>query len=306
MSAERVWDYTTIDQFLRCRKKYYWRMVRDLNPITISPALSFGKMVHLSLEKYYKEGYDAAVAVWEGYQDREGDELRTRANGLKLMETYARVYKNCPFKVLDVEVGFAVPVYNPTDTCVNCNGVLLEEENCCILCKYPKSILYGGRIDAIIEWDSQLFALEHKTTSILGYSYFEQFRPNMQVDGYVYAVSQLMGKKCQGAVINALEPWKEVKRVTDKTKKPEDHFARKPVMRSDEELKDWSLEVNQIVCDILKTEKDHRFYKTKSACFQYNYSCPYKQLCLYGDDERLVKKDYEISKWEPYKIATED
>ena len=300
---ERMWDYTTLDMYLRCKRKYYWRIVRDLEHMTTSPALDFGKTVHASLEAYYKNkrSLPEAMKVWDSYITKEGDELRTQANGQKLMEWYDKVYQHCPLEILQVEIGFAVPVYNPTEFCVKCSKQLEMHKENCPNCNYPRSIMYCGRIDGLAKWDGQLFALEHKTTSVMGYSYFEQFRPNMQIDGYTYAASQLLQEPCAGAIVNALEPWKEVKRVTEKTKKPEDHFARKPIMRSAEELKDFALEVNQLVCEILQAEEKQVYYKTKSACFQYNYSCPYKQLCLYGDDERLIKKDYNVSKWEPYK-----
>lgn len=282
--TERIFDYTTLDLFLQCRKKYYWRMVRHLNPKTVGPALEFGKAIHLALESYYRDGLDAALnAFSESYKDREGEELRTVANGLKLIKEYARVYQIEPFKVLDLEIGFVVPVESEIG-----------------------AIMYAGRLDGIIEWDKQIFVLEHKTTTLLRSNFFKQFHPNMQIDGYTYATSVYTGKKCHGVVVNALEPWKEVKRATEKTKHPENHFARDVSSRSDNELKDFALQANQIVRDILLCEERMEFYQNKKTCFSYNYECPYKQLCLYGDDERLLNRDYTIEKWEPYKEKEND
>jgi recombinational DNA repair protein RecR len=307
---DRIWDFTTLDTFLTCRRKYYWRMVRHLVPKTVAPALEFGKAIHLGLEAYYnakKNGVVAALdpaikAFVEGYKDREGEELRTVENGIKLLTGYALVYQNEPIEVTDVEVGFVVPIKNESPECVHCGNIFTSTiEEVCSNCKESRIILYGGRLDALVKWDGQLFVLETKTTAMLRGSFFKQFEPNMQVDGYTLAAIRYTGKHCVGVIINALEPWKEVKRPTEKTKKLEDHFARHISSRSDKDLVDFSNQAHQIIRDIKLCEDTGEFYQNKHACFNYNYECPYKQLCLYGDDQRLVDKDYIVEKWEPFK-----
>ena len=286
MTTDRIWDNSTIDLFLKCRKKYEYRHVMDLEAKTVSPALEFGKAIHLGLEAYYthQRSLDEAVRAFATcYSDREGDELRTVENGVKLLTTYAEVYKHESLEILGLEQGFAVPVPHPD--------------------KPGHSIIYGGKLDGLVKWDGAVYVLEHKTTSALNYSYFEQFRPNQQLDGYVYGARALTGLPIAGVLVNALEPWKEVKRVTDKTKRPEDHFARAPIQRSEIELEDFARDVNEIVGEILKCEQDNRYYKTRSACRDFNYNCVYKDLCLYGPDERFIKANYNVKKWEPYVVG---
>ena len=281
--SERIWDNSTIDLFLKCRKKYQYRMVLDLESKTISPALDFGKCIHLALESYYKNNRDLnsmITAFAENYSDKEGDDLRTVENGVKLLAQYHEVYKNESIEILDLEVGFAVPIAHPDNP--------------------SKHIIYGGRIDGLIKWDSEIYVLEHKTTSRLGYTYFDQFRPNQQLDGYVYGARALTGLPVKGVLLNAMEPWKEVKKVSAATKKPEDHFARSPIMRNEDELIDFARDVNDIVEEIIKCEQKDRYYKTRSACKDFNYNCVYKDLCLYGMDERFIKRDFSINKWAPY------
>ena len=94
-----------------------------------------------------------------------------------------------------------------------------------------------------------------------------------------------------------VSPMKELKRITTKSKKPEDHFQRYPATRSPMLKERFKLNVNRLVRDILWCEENNEFYEAekKEACFYYNYDCPYKMLCLYGDDERtdaqLVKDE---------------
>lgn len=278
---EKIWDYTSLNIFLSCRRKYYWRMVRHLEPKTVSPALTFGLALHAALDAYYTEGIEKALEIFKAtYKDREGEELRTVANGIKLLEAYAVVYKHEPFKVLGKpETGFVFPIGD---------------------------ILWGGRMDLPVEWNGDLYIVEHKTTARLASNFFKQFTPNMQVTSYIAGAQQYLGKKCHGCVINALEPWKQLKRPSAKSKKTEDHFARYVATRSQDDIEDFYATVSGIVSDIIECESGlNNFYPNESNCFSYNYDCPYKQLCVYGDDDRFIKRDYNISKWEPYKQLAE-
>lgn len=278
---EKTWDYTALDTFLTCRRKYYWRMVRHLSPIGVAPALMFGLAIHDALDAHYSKGPEAGLNKFrETYKDTEGDEIRTVANGIKMLEHYARIYKHEPFKVIGVpETGFVFPI---------------------------GEYLWGGRIDLPVEWDNDLYIVEHKTTATLRNTYFKQFDLNMQVTSYILAAEEFLGRKCQGCVINVLEPWKELIRPTAKSKRPEDHFARKPMTRTKMHKDAFRENIPRIIKDILWCEKNDQFYPNEHACFSYNYDCPYKTLCMYGEDERFIARDYKVDKWEPYKTEEKD
>lgn len=284
--SERIYDFTTLDTFQTCRRKYYYFAVRHLQTRTKSNALLFGGAIHDALDIHYLAkkageagGMDKAIANFEAtYADREGDDLRTVNNGVKLLTNYADVYANEPFKVVGKpETGF---VYLIGD------------------------ILMGGRMDLLVEWDDVLWVMEHKTTSKIGLSYFKQFALDKQITGYIVGAETYTGRKVMGCLVNVLQPWKEVKRVTAKTKTVRDHFMRDPMNRS-QMLKDrYKLNVQRIVRDINWCEENNEFYEAekKEACFYYNYDCPYRMLCQFGEDEKLIEQEYVTQKWEPYKI----
>ena len=277
-SKERIWDFTTIDDFQRCRRFYYWRHIRNLAPKVPGSALVFGGAIHTALDVYYLDGLVKAIATFrETYKDREDDVLRTVENGVKALKWYAKVYSKEPFTILGKpEAGFVFPI---------------------------GEIMWGGRMDLPIEWDGQLWIVEHKTTSRLDVNYFKQFALDKQLTGYTIGAEEFFGRECRGCIINVIEVWKDLIRPTPKSKLPEDHFVRDPVMRSTR-LKDRFKEnVQKIVRDILWCEENDEFYEAekKDVCFSYNYDCPYRCLCEYGEDERVIEKDYVTSKWEPYK-----
>lgn len=279
-SKDRIWDYTTIDMFQRCRKYYYWRIVRDLDTKTTSPALLFGGALHDALDAYYTNGLVKAIEKFrETYVDREGEEIRTVDNGVKVLEWYAKVYANEPFTVLGKpEVGFVFPIGN---------------------------ILWGGRMDLPVEWDGQLWVMEHKTTTRLDSNFFKQFSLDKQVTSYTVGAEAFFSRPCAGCIVNVIEPWKELKRPTERSKRPEDHFVRDPVRRP-QVLKDrFKLNIQRIVRDILWCEENNEFYEAelKTACFYYNYDCPYRTLCEYGEDEKVIEREFKVDHWEPYKLG---
>ena len=284
--SDRIYDFTTLDTFQTCRRKYYYFAVRNLQTKTKSNALLFGGAIHNALDIYYiarKAGEDggmekAITAFEQEFVDREGDEIRTLATGTKLLRNYADVYANEPFVVVGKpETGFVYPI---------------------------DDVLMGGRMDLLVEWDDVLWVMEHKTTSKIGASYFKQFALDKQITGYIVGAETYTGRKVMGCMVNVLQPWKEVKRVSAKTKTMRDHYMRDPMTRSPALKERYKLNIQRIVRDIEWCEANNEFYEAekKEACFYYNYDCPYRQLCQFGEDEKLIEQEYVVSKWEPYKI----
>jgi len=283
--SERIWDNSTISCFQTCRRKYYYQYVRHLQPAMKSAPLIFGTAIHDALDCYYKNkdkdvGIIEAVKLFKSsYSTPEGESLRTVENGVKMLTWYSIKYKGEPFTVYGKpEEGFVF---------------------------FIGELLYGGRLDLPVEWDGQLWIMEHKTTTRLGASYFNQYELDKQITGYIIALEEYSGRKCSGAIINVLEPWKDVKRVSAKTKKPEDHFLRKPISKSEDLKQRFRYNVQAIVRDILWCEQHGEFQEAekKEACFYYNRDCPFLQLCQYGENERVIKRDYIVKKWEPFSTA---
>ncbi|KKN15951.1 hypothetical protein LCGC14_0980840 [marine sediment metagenome] len=272
---ERIYDYTALDMFQQCHKKFYWRMIRHLTPKDVATALMFGRDIHEALRIYYTKGLDKALAWFgETYKEKPFEKLRTIDNGLKMLKGYAEVYMHEPFNIIATEVGFSVPFGD---------------------------IMYAGRLDALVEWGGDLYVLEHKTTAGLRGNYFKQWSPHMQIEGYIYAAEQFTGRKCMGCVVNALEVWKDVQKTTAKTKRLADHYGRSPESRSKEQLDEFCWEVRDTVDEIRMCTREMKWRKQKHTCFSYNYECPFKQLCMYGDDPRTLKRDYVEEVWTPYK-----
>ena len=282
---ERIWDYSTLSSFQTCRKKYYWEHIRNLKPKIKGAALEFGGAIHSALDEYYtsKDMEKVKQVFTQNWKDREGDEIRTVDNGIKMLEWYSRKYQHEPFTPLGKpEQGFVFVIGD---------------------------ILFGGRIDLPVEWDGNLWIMEHKTTTRLGSGYFNQYELDKQITGYIVAAeSYFKGRKVMGCIVNVMEPWKELIRPTAKSKAPEDHFARSPITRTDFLKERFKLNVQRIVRDIHWCEENNEFMEAekKEVCQYYNRPCPYLQLCQYGEDERVMERDYMVEKWEPFKVKEDE
>src|SRR5437867_2986696 len=114
---------------------------------------------------------------------------------------------------LDCQCGPQAKIVTPDNTtpmCTKC-GEHLEE------------IEYGGIFDGLVEWDSSVYVLEHKSTSQLGSYYFDQFKPNNQITGYIWGGGTLSGMRVGGAIVNAIgvykaSPTKFERQITNRSK----------------------------------------------------------------------------------------
>ena len=241
-----------------------------LVPIEGATSLAFGHSMHEGWASFYKgEGEEATLKAFaSGYKDfpvPEGDK-RTLKRGLECLEDYTKRYKHNPFKVIDVEVSHQVKIH--------------------------PLLTYAARMDLIIEWEGKIYVMEHKTTSKLGSYFFDTFKLNHQVDGYHFACTDKYGE-CHGTWIDAMLIAKTkfncLRDIVGRGPKHKEHFI--------EELLD-------IEKNMRWAEKEQSYPLDKGSCDYYG-ACPYKDLCYYRYDEkilsRVIETRYTESIWDAAK-----
>ncbi len=258
-----VLDYTTISDFLTCRKRYYWRHRMNLVPKVVSTPLLFGSAWHKAMEAYWTEKGDPVVVFTAAYKDvevAEGDK-RTLDRGLKVLDDYIKRYPLGMFEVIASE------------------------------CSHSRSInglTYCGRMDKGILWGGDKYVMEHKTTSQLGFTFFNQFALNHQVDGYIWLGVDKFGE-CAGVLIDAV--------LIAKTKF---NCMRDVATRTAEDTEKFEMELQDIAVNIRWAIDNDSFPKNKSMC-QYYGECPYRDACLYRGDKRIIEGRYRVSRWDAEK-----
>jgi hypothetical protein len=162
--------------FLQCRKKWFYGWVEKLEPKKPDNKLFFGSLFHKWLEIYYANDCnfvlaDFEVSVWLNQQDLSGmeqteiDELKKLFKGVR--ENYVATYQgiDSEWKVLGTEVEFLV---------------MLDKE-----------VFFTGTIDIVYEdGDGKIRFGDHKCVSSLT-MYEEKARMDRQISRYWWALQKI-------------------------------------------------------------------------------------------------------------------
>lgn len=274
MHTPSEFDYTMLSTYMRCPKRYYYRMVRNLVGKVKPLAPEFGKWIHKALDVWFVErDMDKAIQVFKNnYVGSDSDQKRTVPVGEKLLRLYAEKYAHEGFTILESEKEFCVDL--------------------------PTGDKLIGRIDKIIEWDNVIYVMDHKTTSRLGYEFFYKIKPNMQFDGYIYAARKMGYTACNGVLLDALLVAKgllvpsQLSRLTP--------LARDLSTRSDEELQLYIDNVSMILNSVKNSYETEKWIMNTEGCCDF-IECPYRKICKEEKDiqERIISMDYTEDKWDP-------
>jgi len=308
----------------QCPAKYHLRKL-GWTTRRRSGALSFGGALHEGLAEWYRtgSGEKALMKIGEVWpESAPADDYRNKQKCLTVMLEYMKVYGHEPFKVVMagdkplIEVAFTLDTgmyldcigykvgENPDGSSrweLGCGWRWSEdgfryspthgEDNICPKCGHElEPIEYGGIMDGVVEFGPQIYVLEHKSTSQLGPTYFNQFKPNNQVTGYVWAGGVMSGKRAGGAIINAIGVYK-----AGATK-----FERKPTSRSDAEIAEWLENVRRECNAIRRCEVTGEYAMRTTACTMYGL-CEYHSVHTLPPGtarERRLEQDYVKEHWD--------
>lgn len=272
-------DNFALTNFQTCPAKYELRLVKGWTSRRRSSALAFGGGFHEGLAVWYKTGDLAAAltAIHDKWDESVSiDDYRTKEKAIQVMIDYVKRYPAESFSVVGKDAGrpmIEVPFVLDT-------GMVTDD---------GEPIEYGGIFDGLIDFNSQLWVLEHKTTSQLGSYYFDQFKPNNQVTGYIWAAEQLSGRKVHGAIINAIGVYK-----TGSTK-----FERGMTARHPQELVEW-LENVRNVCNQIRWAEKNGFSLSTQACTLYG-KCEYHSVHVLSHEverQKRLEQDYIQEAWD--------
>jgi len=185
-------SYSMWRVFANCRKKAYWRYIRNLVPITRDKNLDFGTVIHSALDLWH--GGVGIAAVRSFLRAEYGRAVAGRnpldyAKALAMVDGYARRYPEGsePFKVVALERVFRGDIHNPaTGAC-------------------SRKLDLGGKVDGLVQTqDGRYWLLEHKTATNPDGSYLENLWTDFQITLYSYYVQKLFGVNLSGVLYNIL------------------------------------------------------------------------------------------------------
>lgn len=295
-------DNFALTMFQTCPAKYQLRIMEHWTSRRKSAALGFGGALHEGLAAWYKTGdkIKSLQAIDEAWPaGLPVDDWRTKEKCLQVMVDYIKQWPKESFEV----IGYPeVPMIENTFTletgiylrCQACLAVDVSDvwDESCSNCEIPKEkIEYGGIFDGLVNFGTQAFVFEHKTTSMMGDYYFNQFRPNNQITGYIWAGRQLSGQPVTGAIINAIGIYR-----VGATK-----FRREITTRTDDDIKHWLLNVHA-TCEMIKDAERKQFFPWHTgSCTMYG-KCEFHDVHVLGTereqkmwlDQQFMKKPWDF------------
>lgn len=302
-------DNFALQTFQACPKKFDFRMVQGWTVRRKSAALGFGGALHEGLATWYRTGElkQSLTAIAEHWPENSPvDDYRNIGKCLEVMRDYTHEYPKESFSIIGfpdspmIEMTFTLD----TEMFLNCPACRTPPKiqivdgppfaissSTCDVCQSPlERIEYGGIFDGMIEFSGSVYVFEHKSTSQLGAYYFNQFKPNNQVTGYVWAGSMMSGERTGGALINAIGVYK-----ASKTK-----FERRLTNRSKHEISEWLVNLRSSCQQIDDAKRYNEWPRFTHNCTMYGM-CEYHSVCVLGNEkERLARleTDYVRDKWE--------
>lgn len=326
-----VIDNSSIETFTTCPTYAMYHLVYAREAHARNAALTFGGAVHVGMEHIEKdEGKvrifnaamherewtetDTAQSVLRYFTENPTppDEYRTPTCALEVLAHY-RVRKTFPdyqWKVLSDNNGLLVerPFELPL-------GVLeVNEEIQLPHWPIPRlvkriHVAWSGRIDLVVESNLKNRICDHKTTSIAGDQFVQDFQLSNATIGYLWAAQQLWPDlDISGFVLNAIH-LKRHKPGTPLTLKgprggdPPLNFFRAYFDYTPERVKQWEENALVLVEDFVHCMVRNFYPMHTKWCFAKYGKCSYHDVCTIDDPTvrlRMLQSDaFKDVTWNP-------
>ncbi len=318
MSGRMTTTYSMWNLFRNCRKAAHWRYVLELAPLDKDRHLSFGSLIHESLEVWHRSRDLAAAldVIDRTCPNRAQEEEQRRVWHLAtaMMRSYASRYAKEDFEVVALEKEFEGEIINPETDAAS------------------RSFTLAGKVDGIVRVGDEHFLLEHKTAAVIDAGYLERLWTDFQITVYAYYVEQALGIRIAGVLYNVLvkarlqqgigETEKEfearrteliakskTRKSTAKRRMPETDnefqarlaakytepgmFHRETLYISRDQFTTLRAELWELTQAFLDARRRDVWYQNTSFCFQYGKPCPYFALCRSGGSPNVLQNFYE-------------
>ena len=162
------------------------------------------------------------------------------------------------------------------------------------------TVIWEGRVDAVVEYKGKLWIVDHKTSSMLGAKFINDKLRSSQFIGYYYTLNEVVkeeyGRPLEGVLLNV---------VCTGTKEPK--FELYEVPFSEWQLEEWLEETRMKLYNIMRfigslDLKDTVVPVERELCVTKYGDCPMFQVCNAAPlaRENLLRDLYEEHNWSPH------
>lgn len=304
-------DNSSTERIDTCQRSAEYYLSRRKEANRDKPALKFGGILHKILEHRYRhidkpvsdlkhDLIDIASAEFSKYTPPDGD-YRNFATAVDAIEHYSSIYPFEPFDLVElngvpaVEVPFACPLATVD---INSDMMIWDGPTTKVVYVTRIHIMWKGKIDIVLRREGRLYGMDHKSTSMMGPTYFQDFVLSGQVYGYAWALQQLINETPHGFIINGLG----VRAPTKTGKKLE--FTRFTVVIYPELLAEWYTDTVTKLVDFFEMARRGYFPKQTKWCAGKYGMCEYHNVCTLSPAMRetmLSTNEFKDVTWDPLK-----
>lgn len=275
-------DHSTSGTFGECFRMGYYQHILGRVPKTENYSFTWGKAFHKMTETWLETRSPNEVAgviqdyIPELVEDRYG---RNRSRMMELFVHWADFTEKNPLKVLR----------NEQPALIAC----LDSP-----CPYSPTgcgLVYGGRLDRIVDWNGIVGPLDVKTSVIDDADPVAEYKPSHQMEGYVWLASHLMGKHCWGVILE--------KAVCNKSKM---FVKRYPIPYAKDLIREWAeneIHLQNRIRETFETSayKMEDWEQNHFRCYK-PFKCAYRDICTSprdGDFRMKFLRDNTIeARWD--------
>lgn len=285
-----LWSSTTSGNLQTCPRLTYYKTVLRRESNKNRSALSYGQAIHKALELRYRYGQSDVVyqrqieVLTEHFVNNPVDtmEWRNLDTALECLLRYNKTYEHDPIKSVQmdgealVEVPFSIPFITIEV------GATIQIDGQDVFVK-KITVLVRGLIDVIaLVDDSGLWIVDHKTTSMGGPGFFNEFRLSAQMILYVWVVKQLYNLKASGALINCII----CRKPTIKGSGKPFEFARERYVYTDDHIEEWVEDLSSKLHNYVNRLVNNDWDKFDKSCQSKYGPCEYFDVCTLPRDQR--------------------
>jgi hypothetical protein len=308
-NVQYAWDSTSLGDFKRCPRLYYYRMIEGWQEKDESVHLRFGIEYHHALQDYEEcrangQNHDDSVNTvvynllrrisdWNPDRETKAGKNKNAETLLRTVIWYLDEHKNDEAKTLiwkdgtpAVEQSFRFELTWGPEAERNERGHLLPEQPY-VLC---------GHLDKIVVYQGQRFVMDHKTTTwYLTSHYFDRYEPDNQMTLYALASKVVLHQDhpVRGVIIDAarIEPEKS-------------SFARGITYRVADQLAEWITDLKWHLAAAERCAREGYWPQNDTACDKYG-GCKFREICSKSPKvrDRFLEGNFirqsEEEKWNP-------
>lgn len=288
-------NFSSLSIMQECWRKTEYSLVRKLRANLESPATLFGSAIHKGLECFYLGDSSARMipknyretmlmigaGAWEpewssellyasakAFADKAqplsrlpAGNKRSISTGVWMLTHYFEKYLQDPFVVMSDEKGplversFSMPIHSD-----------------------ERLFIEGfGQIDVVLRntKTGEVLPCDHKTTTMLGPSFYSRLNPNFQYTFYSWATNAVLGLQTESFLVNALQVKEPPK--TNRGSPPD--FARQVTTRTADDYEELRNALIYYVEQFLINSRLNYFpMHTPGPCSNYS-GCTFQDIC---------------------------